>query len=107
MRGWNSVIQRQPSPSGPAGSVCNVITLWFVLVLGLLTTCTARADRVDDLIHALSSPSVSTRDDAAQTLARVKSRRAVPGLIHALGDPVEAVRGQAIRALAATLHRTD
>ncbi len=65
--------------------------------------CAVRADRVDDLIRGLNSADVAKRADAAQALAKEKSRRAIPALIKAMGDSVESVRSQALRAAADTI----
>src|SRR5579859_328157 len=75
----------------------------------LCLSSVARADSVSDAIAALKSKDVAKRSDAAQSLAKQKSSKAMPALIIALGDPVETVRKQALRACAATIgaNRSD
>ena len=79
----------------------------FVLSALLWIEAPGRADRVDELTRALRAQDVAVRADAAEALAHLHSRRAVPALLAALGDPVASVRGQALRALASTLGRAD
>ena len=77
--------------------------LLLTIMLICASPCVSWADRVDDLILALKSNDVARRADAAQALAKQKSRRAIPALLVAMGDSVESVRLQALRAAADTI----
>jgi hypothetical protein len=58
------------------------------------------ADRIDDLLHALTSdPSYKVRVQAALVLGKLADKRAVPALLTALKDENETVRGVAATSL--------
>lgn len=74
----------------------------LVLWCWCLWPSVARADRVDDLVHILSTAaSHRVRAQAAQVLGKSTDARAVDALLTALADPSDAVRGSAASALGA------
>ena len=73
---------------------------WSLLLLILLASRSARADRVDTLCRTLTRDSSwRVRLQAAVVLGKLHDRRAVPSLMHALGDDNEAVRALAAQVL--------
>lgn len=75
------------------------LTLLCVVVT-LLASRPARADRVDDLCRVLTrDPSWRVRLQAAVVLGKLHEARAVPSLIRALSDENETVRGLAAQDL--------
>lgn len=69
-------------------------------LLLLLSTASARADRIDDLTRSLlQDSSYKVRVQAALVLGKLKDRRAVPALSQALRDENATVRGTAAASL--------
>jgi hypothetical protein len=70
------------------------------LALALLGAAAARADKLDELTHALmQDPSYKVRVQAALVLGKLNDKRAVPALSQALNDENESVRGVAATSL--------
>ena len=65
------------------------ISVIYLALSSILMPC--MADEVSANISALRSKSVVKRADAAESLAKLKSRKAIQPLIVALSDPVESV----------------
>src|SRR6516162_8935072 len=73
-----------------------------ILLLTATAARPARADKVEELTHALvNDPSYKVRVQAALELGRLGDYRAVPPLLRALHDSDETVRGMVVQALAA------
>lgn len=72
----------------------------FLVALLLLAPVRGRADKIDDLTHALmQDASYKVRVQAALVLGKLGDRRAVPALLQALHDENETVRGVAATLL--------
>jgi hypothetical protein len=74
--------------------------LTLILLLGLTTGRSARADKVDELTRTLmQDSSYKVRVQAALVLGKLADRRAVPSLLQALKDENETVRGVSATSL--------